>query len=513
MSAPERQDMVFDLVKCMSKAEKRQFKLYATRFAANSGAKFLALFDCLDSMESYDEGRILRRCPVKKEQLPNMKAHLYRQILVSIRLLDVQRSPRLQLHEHLDFAQILYDKGLYRHAARLLEKGAEQARRLELHSSCLEVLAMQADVEATSMPDDMAARSESYTRRTARLCANIGNIENLSDMVTRLCSLHQQLGYARSERDLTLIAAYFRPKLEAYARRIGSFTERYYFYQAMAWFHYIQHNFALSYRYSRKWVELFEGNPWMKEWMYADFLKGYDRILDGVFMMRKYKLLKSIVRRFEAEYPAISSFNDNASMLARRILLVARLNLCFIEGDFEGGLLPAADMEQFLLRYPAQLSLHTKMQIRYKLACIYFGAGDYVRCMQSLAWIIGTKDPMLRRDLQCYARMLNLIASYEAGVDYHIDSQIKSVFRFVVRMNDMHVVQREILAFLKKLSIAGPGGVRGELKVLYGNLKPYENHPDERRVFYYLDILSWLESKITGRTVAEVIRGNFRKMR
>ena len=37
-------------------------------------------------------------------------------------------------------------------------------------------------------------------------------------------------------------------------------------------------------------------------------------------------------------------------------------------------------------------------------------------------------------------------------------------------------------------------------------LKQYEDDPYERRAFLYLDILSWLESKIENRSVSEIIR-------
>ena len=55
----EKHEAVFDLVKLMSKAEKRNFKLYATRLDGNEDAKFLKLFTALDSLEQYDEARVL----------------------------------------------------------------------------------------------------------------------------------------------------------------------------------------------------------------------------------------------------------------------------------------------------------------------------------------------------------------------------------------------------------------------------------------------------------------------
>ena len=65
------------------------------------------------------------------------------------------------------------------------------------------------------------------------------------------------------------------------------------------------------------------------------------------------------------------------------------------------------------------------MVLCYKIACLYFGNGDHRKCMEYLGRIIGTRDPQIRRDLQCYARILNLqsirrlqnlIASTKAGI-------------------------------------------------------------------------------------------------
>ena len=50
-----KQEPVFDLIRSMSKAEKRNFKLYATRLSGNQEAKFISLFDCMDMLEEYDE--------------------------------------------------------------------------------------------------------------------------------------------------------------------------------------------------------------------------------------------------------------------------------------------------------------------------------------------------------------------------------------------------------------------------------------------------------------------------
>lgn len=508
----EKREPVFDLIKSMTKAEKRSFKLYVTRLAGNQEAKFLCLFDHLDSVDEYDEAKVLQKCPVKKEQLPNMKAHLYRQLLVSMRLLNVQHSEAMQLREQLDFARILYDKGLLKQSDKMLEKVIEQAFALEERTIAIDAVYFQAKIDTLNVTRDMTQTSDTASRQVIDLANDISMTGELSNISIRAYSLYQKLGYARSQKDLDLIVLYFKPKLDVFDERKLTFIGRSYYYQAWAWYYYIQHDFARSYRYSRKWRELFESKPRMKRVMYDDYMKGAGQILEALYLMRKYKHFSENLEYFEKEFEVLATLNPNATLIGKRLLYENKINKCFIEGDFKKGLLLVREIEAFVRKYSRDLNIHHKMLIYYKIACLYFGDGNYTKCMEYLGRITSTKDPQIRRDLQCFARILNLIASYEAGIDYNLDYQIRSVYAFIVKMNDMGEVQKEMLSFLKKLNTIYADDIKDELKVLYNRLKPYENRTFERRAFYYLDILSWLESKISGNTVGEIVRRKFRDL-
>ena len=107
-------DSLFQLIHSLQKGEKRSFKLYVKRNSSNEDLKMIHLFDAIDKMAEYDETILLKKVPsIKKQQLSNIKAHLYKQILVSLTLLRNDEIIDIQFHEQLDFAKILYNKGLY----------------------------------------------------------------------------------------------------------------------------------------------------------------------------------------------------------------------------------------------------------------------------------------------------------------------------------------------------------------------------------------------------------------
>ena len=114
-------DILYQLIKSLEKAEKRHFKLYIKRSSAREDLKVIKLFDAIDRGKDYDEKLILKKLPgVEKPQFANLKMHLYKELLASLRLLKSADSIDLQLHEQLDYASILYNKGLYLHAVHRL---------------------------------------------------------------------------------------------------------------------------------------------------------------------------------------------------------------------------------------------------------------------------------------------------------------------------------------------------------------------------------------------------------
>ena len=93
-------DNLFVLIKSLTKSEKRQFKLYVGRMGSNEDSKFLSLFNVMDKMPRYKEKIILEKGIVTKQQLSNLKAHLYKQILISLRMNPVHKNIRILIGKY-----------------------------------------------------------------------------------------------------------------------------------------------------------------------------------------------------------------------------------------------------------------------------------------------------------------------------------------------------------------------------------------------------------------------------
>ena len=91
-----------------------------------------------------------------------------------------------------------------------------------------------------------------------------------------------------------------------------------------------------------------------------------------------------------------------------------------------------------------------------------------------------------------------------------VDYQIRSVYRFLRKMNDLNLVQQEILNFIQNLGSLREDQTKEAFLNLRNRLLEINKMPYQKRPFLYLDIVSWLESKIYEKPVQEIIKGKFK---
>ena len=80
---------------------------------------------------------------IEKPQLSNLKTHLYKQILASLRLLKSAESIDLQLNEMFDYAHILYKKDCSSKSLRILDRAKETAKLNQKFNFLGQVLALE----------------------------------------------------------------------------------------------------------------------------------------------------------------------------------------------------------------------------------------------------------------------------------------------------------------------------------------------------------------------------------
>ncbi|OMP80947.1 hypothetical protein [[Flexibacter] sp. ATCC 35208] len=506
-------DALFILIKTLTKAEKRNFQLAFNKNNSKEDVLFIQLFNTLDKLKEYDEELILKKIPaIKKQQLSNVKAHLYKQLLTTLRLLYKQKDPLIDLREQLDYARVLYSKGLYNQSLKLLSKAKSMAIEQEEVMLSYEIIEFEKLIESRHITRSLENRADELSEESRVIEQKLSNISKLSTLSLRMYGLYLKLGHARDERDANMVKLFFEKELPANSHQDMSFYEKINLYQAYSWYYYILQDFVMFYRYTRKWVDLFTLYPSLQKTDVELYIKAMHNLLTAQFYTSNHeKFIRDLgtLETFISENN--ETFNENTKTTAFVYVYTARINRYFLEGTFGDGLSIIPQLEAEIAEHQLKVDQHRVLLFYYKIACLYFGSGDNNKAIVYLNKIIHLRIGSLRADIQCFARILHLIAHYELENYSLVEYLIKSVYHFIAKNKDLGQMMEEILKFLRKNIYANPKALKSAFASLKEKLVQLSQNPYERRSFLYLDIISWLESKIEGIPVQDVIRRKFVK--
>jgi hypothetical protein len=505
-------DILFQLIHAMEKAEKRHFKLYIKKNSAREDLKIIRLFDALDKMTEYDEKQLLKKLPdVEKPQLANLKTHLHKQIMASLRDLKSKDSVELQLNEMLDYGRILYNKGLFAQSLKFLEKAKEIGFANGKYNFLSQVISLEKKIEGLYITRSMHQRAEQLSNEALEVSGHIYQVFRLSNLAVKLYSFYIQNGHARNVEDEEKVKDFFDKNLPANADSFTGFYERLYLYQSYCWYSFIRQDFLMYYRYSQKWVDLFTNEPVRIKVETGHYIKGLHNLLNAHFDLRNFSAFEKTLKGFEDFYQSpLCQQHDNFRIHSFIYITGAKLNWHLMVGTFKEGLQQAPIIEENISKYELYLDQHRVMVFNYKIASLHFGYGNYKAVIDYLQKIIHeTAD--LRYDLQCYARLMHLMAHYELGNDMIIESLAKSVYRFMAKMKNLTAVEEAIFAFLRKNLNVSPRQLRPELDKLLQQIRKFEKDRHETRAFAYLDIISWLESKVMGVPMGVVLQDKYKQ--
>jgi virulence-associated protein VapD len=500
-------DNLFVLIKSLTKSEKRQFKLYVGRMDSNEDSKFLNLFNLLDKMRKYDEKKIIESNIVTKQQLSNLKAHLYKQILISLRLNPQHKNVKLHIRSQIDFATILYQKGLYRQSLKILDKVKSYALKYDENTSAYEIVEFEKLIESLYV-------TRSLTNRTNELVTQTNHLKQINDVSSSLSNISLQLyeklikaGYAKSDSESKEIKSIFDEKIKYYIPENLGFREKLIYYQSWVWYSLLAQDFLSSYKYASKWIDTFNNKPEMINIHPVYYLKGYNFLLEALSLI-KYpsKFKNSLDDMIEVVEDESFPVNQNLNALIFLYKYNNLFNLHVLEGTFKESIKIIPEVIDGIEKNKNFIDQHHIMLLYYKIACMYFTVDEFDKCIKYTSLIMRNKNIKMREDLQCFTRILNLIAHWEAGLDFNLDKIIKETYNYLEKLNDLHEVQKTILKYLNGLENIYPGEIKGFLRNLYNELKKYEDDPYEKRAFLYLDIISWLESKIDRKPLQNIIK-------
>ena len=501
-------DVLYSLIKKMSKAEKRRFKLVSSTKGAKEEKLFVQLFDVLEDMKTFDESLIFKKIPkLKKSQLSNIKAHLLKHLMSNLRHLYRSSKIDIEIRDLTDNARVYYSKGMYKAALQVLDKAKKIAEEHEMNTAYFNGVEFEKKIESQHITGSMYPKAEKLSSEVEHSLQHVNHNNQLSNLALRLYGNYLKHGHVKTLTEAEELRLEFLKRLSNVVFDELDFYGKLYFLQAHCWFTYTVQDFANYFRYARRWVEHYQDKPLMIEKETAMFLKGYHNLLNAYFTHNKYdKFIDAYKEFLNLTDRHRETFDLNCRQLVDNFEWIHGLNAYNLNAKFDEG---AEHIDRLMERQSMSIenwNLHRKFTIYYKIACIYFGAKRYNDSIDYLNRINQKVYPQFRQDLQCFSRILSLIVHFDLGNLVLVKYQVKSVYRFLLKQEEIQGVQRAIFDFLKKIPSMKEAELIPSFIRLEKQLKEIRENKYEQRAFLYLDIISWLQSKIQNRPIMDIMR-------
>ena len=465
----------------------------------------MKLFDILDKQNELDEEKILKAFPgIQSSTISNYRANLYDSLLSSLKLLKKDDSA-IRIKDLISYADVLHDKGLYGQSLKQLARAKSIAVKNQMDILRLEIVELEKRIETRYVTGSKPERAQELTKESRDLRSQFYFSGSWSDLSLELYDYYLKFGHVTNKEEADKITRLFKSHSPDQADSLGS--DSIFYFQSFVWYHHIIQSFPLCYKYSKRWCEYFERQPGLLKEEPEMYIRGYHNMLSSLFFCDKVSKFRdelNALENFIAENEKV--FNENQLIQSFTYVETARLNLFFLEGKFTEGAEYCREFDLRLEERKELLDVHRMMIFQYKMACLKFGSGDFHGSLRHLNLIVNNPTIALKEDIQSYARFLSLIVHYELGNDDLIYFQIKSTYRFMLKLKNFQKVHEAIFKFLRQSIYIDRETLIPSFKNLRDEFLEITKDKYERRPLLYLDMISWLESKIDNRPVEEIIR-------
>lgn len=499
---------LFDLIKSLSKSEKRFFKLSSSLQTGDKN--YLKIFDAIDKQVEYDEGAIKHM--FKKEtfikHFPSEKNHLYKLILKSLRAYHADNSVSSLLKQEIKNIEILFEKALFKECNKFLLRAKKQAIEHEKFYYLFELISWEKKLLEEALEDGEFTKDlDTLIKEEQEVIGKLRNLAAYHVLYSKINYVFRSGGFVRNEEDRKLVEEItnhplIKGKNTALSERAATIC---YYTQGFCKMANGDYDTALTKFFKVK--EILDNNPYVKQDLAKRYIRTLNNIMFCLIDQNKYaeaREMAEVMRKtgkekaFRSTDVLVTIFKDTN---------IAELQICHLTGDFDKGLALVEEIVEGMEENEGKLHKEQVVTFYYHIAYIYFGAGKYNKALFWINKVLNDNENTLRQDIYSYARLFNLVIHYELGNHDLLEYITKSTLRYLSkRQRDFHL-EKVIIEYIRKFIRAASIVDKKELFIEFNEeISELVKGPKEKVVLKYFDFLKWGDSKIENASFAETVK-------
>lgn len=500
---------LFQLIKSLTKSEKRYFKLSSS---LQSGEKnYLKLFEAIELQSEYDEDAIKEQFKAETfiKHLPSEKNHLYNLILKSLRGFYADNSAAAVLQEHLRNIELLYNKALYKECSKYITKAKTIAYNFEKYYFLLDLINWDKKlVEEGYQRGVFEADLNKLVDEETDCIEKLRNIAEYQMLYSQINSVMRKGGYTRNPEEAELVKKISSHPLITGKNTAQTLKAATACFSIKAMCLIANGDYNSAFEHLQKVIRIMESNSFIMKELPKRYIKALNSTMYAYLNNNDVDNCLLYVEKIKAltEQPGFESIDIQLNLfsLPNNAELLA---YCY-SGEYKKAIdevIPAAI--QGIEKYDDKLSNESVLLLYYNISRVYFGAGEYKLALKYNNMVLNSNEPILRQDVFTFARLVNLIIHYELGNYDLLEYTIKSTKRFVAKSQRNYQFESVFLKHIKKLVRAkSPDDsiklfAQFKADLIHVMEDHYENAANR-----YFDFMTWIDTKILKKSYADVLK-------
>lgn len=501
---------LFYLIKSLTKSEKRFFKLSSS---IQTGEKnYSRLFDYIDSQDAYDEAKL--KIHFKDERfikhLPSEKNHLYKLILKSLRQFHSDHSITTILQEELKNIEILYNKTLYKEAKKFLLRAKKNAHEVEAFYLLTDILTWEKILTEESYESgDFDVDLNKIIEEESEVIEKLRNLAEYHILYSKINALFRSDGFTKNEQQrqkVNEIANYHLIKGKNTALSVRAASICYYIQGLCAA---TNRDFETSYKKFKRVCLILDKYPRIRGDLSQRYILALSHLSHCYMYNGAFSKAKQIIEDISLLKGKEGFKSVQLNVLITNVFMTEQIKINNLQGKFKDSLKVINQQFEKNKELIERSSKENKIKIYFNIAYTFFAIGEFKEALHFVNIILNDNEQRLRQDLYSFTRLLNILIHFELENNEYVDSLAGSSLRYLNKLQNEHQIESVFIKQLRKIAKTNDAKKeRVKFQKVLDEINELLVEENERVILEYIDIVSWLESKINNQSFSEMVQKN-----
>ena len=497
-------DDLYQLIKSLSRNEKGYFKKYA-RSIGGSDVLYVKLFEVIDALPDYDETLLQKK--VRRESfakhLAATKNYLFQLILRSLRAYHQHHNDYLRINAHIEYAELLVERCLYKAAQTELDKARQIAQTQNLDLKLVECFHVERPIFLETGFADWENTLFVAFDQTQQDLQNLADFHQLMALYLRLYHFWRKQRILRSSEDAIWLDGLMAEIRACQSADKGGFSWKNMHLTCLMIERFIRNDDESAFDYMKAVVDLWNEHPHIIAQQPVRYINTLNNFFSICVRSEKPEPIEYYIEKFDEQ---ILEYHEMARFSHFKVFTLFRVAIMEMRHQYDYLLpfLEKADQQYQTFGSRANPVDYMMFKVNFMIYC--FMEKQYEKALTFADDIINLSGGIdLRQDVRAAARLYRLIFHYELGNTLLLEYAIRSVRRYLEKEGQLYAIERLFLKYFNKLAQCPDRHSENTLlaDLLTKTEQLTQEKPFEANFLETFHFQTWIQAHLAGMSIRQ----------